>query len=209
MLTNKNPIVVSAPSGAGKSTIINSLLSYYSELGFSISSTTRPPRGTEKDGNEYYFLSEDVFLEKIRDNSFLEWAKVHGNYYGTEKKEIDRIWAQGKIPIFDVDVQGAEQLRLVLPEALYIFIIPPSLKVLHKRLTDRKTDLEETIRIRIKNARHEMKKYDLFDYIIINDDLEIAESKIRAVIEAYACRTARLKDHLELLLEDNNDNTPG
>jgi len=207
MLTNKTPIVVSAPSGGGKSTIINALLSDYEELTFSISTTTRAPRGDEQNGVEYYFSSKDDFLDKIDEKCFFEWAEVHGNYYGTEKKEIDRIWAQGKIPIFDVDVQGAEQLKRELPDALYIFIIPPSLKVLHKRLTDRKTDSEETIQLRIKNARFEMSKYAIFDFIIINDVLEEAIIKTKAVIEAGACRTVRLKDHMELLLEDNNDNT--
>jgi guanylate kinase len=208
MLKNSTPIIISAPSGAGKSTIIKQLIREYEKLEFSISSTTRPLRGKEIDGKDYYFIDKDSFSQKIVNEDFIEWALVHGNYYGTEKKEIDRIWAQGKIPIFDIDVQGAETLREKLPDALFIFIIPPSLEELYRRLKDRKTDSDDTIRLRINNARTEMKKYQIFDYIVVNDTLDEAVNDIKAVLKADTCKTIRLENYMELLLEENNDNTP-
>jgi guanylate kinase len=171
MRRNNLSIVISAPSGAGKTTIINELLAQYGELEFSISSTTRPMRNGEIDGKNYFFISEEEFIARRDNDEFFEWAEVHGNFFGTQKKEIDRIRALGKIPIFDVDVQGSRSMKGQVHDAIFIFIIPPSLKILEERLKNRNTDSPEQIALRLKNAVSEMRQYPLFDYIIINDDL--------------------------------------
>lgn len=197
---NNFSVVISAPSGAGKTTLINSIMKDQ-RFGFSVSTTTRSQREAEEKGKSYYFVSNDEFKEMIKAGEFVEWAMVHGNYYGTSKKEIDRIKADGKIPIFDVDVQGAKTLSEKIDDAVYIFIVPPSLEELNKRLQYRNTDPENQIKIRLGNAREEMTQFHLYDYIIVNDIIEDAIQRIKSVITAEFCKRDRISDNIKKLLE--------
>jgi guanylate kinase len=199
---NSLSFVISAPSGAGKTTLINMLLAADDRMGFSISTTTRQKRPGETEGSSYYFTDEAGFRALVDSGAFLEWAKVHGNYYGTAKKEIDRILNTGKIPIFDVDVQGARALRSTLDGAAFIFIVPPSRKVLELRLRHRKTDSEEQIQIRLRNAIKELHEYALYDYIVVNDDLDTALNQIRSIMTAEMCKKDRVSNIITGILED-------
>jgi guanylate kinase len=204
---NNLSVVISAPSGAGKTTLINRLLSADDRFEFSISTTTRPRREGEKAGRSYDFTDEAQFREMIGQDAFVEWAKVHGNYYGTSKKEIDRICCNGKIPIFDVDVQGARTLKCRLDSAVYIFIVPPSREVLESRLRNRKTDSEEQIQIRLRNAIKELGEYTQYDYIVVNDDLEVALNELRSIVTAELCKTDYVYHIITDILEESSDNS--
>lgn len=167
-------IIVSAPSGAGKTTIVQSLISKGLPLKFSISATSRPPRNNEINGKDYYFLNIDEFKNKIANNEFIEYEEVYpGLFYGTLKTEIDRIIADGKYPIFDVDVKGGIKLKNIFGEnALAIFIKPPNIEELEKRLKNRNTENEETLKKRIERAKFELSMEPYFDVTIINEDLD-------------------------------------
>ncbi|MDR1755856.1 MAG: guanylate kinase [Culturomica sp.] len=169
-------VIFSAPSGAGKSTIVRHLLRQVPELAFSISATSRPPRGREQDGKEYYFLSETAFQEQIDRGAFLEWEEVYpGCRYGTLRSEVERIWAEGKSVLFDIDVIGGLNLKKIFGDrALAVFIEPPSVETLHRRLIKRGTDSPEKICERIDKAKYEMSFADRFDTIVLNDRLEDA-----------------------------------
>ncbi len=201
-MPNSTYLIISAPSGAGKTTLINRLLSEYKEYEFSISSTTRSVRNGEIDGKDYYFISQEEFKKQILYNDFIEWAEVHGNYYGTSKKEIDRIEQAGKIPIFDLDVQGVRIIKEKLPGAVFIFIVPPSIDVLAERLKGRRTDSEEQINLRLKNAIEELKQYKLFDYIVVNDKLEEAIKELNSIVVAEKCKIDHSKDTVNRILEE-------
>lgn len=178
-------IVISAPSGAGKTTLCQKLLKDFPELVLSISSTTRAPRGTEKHGQEYFFLTHDEFQKKISEDRFAEWASVHENYYGTSKEVIEKAFTANRPVLLDIDVQGAEQLRKSYPDqSLLIFISPPNLKVLEARLRARKTDQEETIQRRLKNAALELTAAKNFDAVIVNENLEVAYAELQNVLKA-------------------------
>ncbi len=192
-------IVISAPSGAGKTTIIRRLLENNAQLAFSVSTTTRPERKGEKAGIHYYHVSRVEFEKMIAEEAFVEWAEVHDNYYGTTKKEIDRIKGKGRIPIFDVDVQGAGSLKEKLSDALFVFIVPPSLQILESRLRSRKTDSDEQIMVRLQNARKELQQHHLFEYIIINDNLDEAVEKCSSIITAEKCKIGHNKELIENL----------
>lgn len=196
-MRNSLEIVVSAPSGAGKTTLIRNLLKINSELKFSVSTTTRERRSDETEGESYYFVSEEEFNGLIEKDEFIEWAPVHGNYYGTTKKEVDRIRNSGHIPIFDVDVQGSRSLREKMPSAVFIFIVPPSLEVLEKRLRDRKTESEESIQTRLKNAREELREYRKFDYIIINKSFDEAADSFHSIVKAEFCKRERMAAYID------------
>ena len=172
----KKAIIFSAPSGAGKTTIVNHLLDRGLNLDFSISACSRAPRGNETNGKEYYFLSSEEFKEKIKQNLFVEWEEVYSDmYYGTLKSELERIWKQKKQVIFDVDVDGGISLKKYFKDqALSIFIEPPSIEVLKQRLENRNTDSKENISKRLAKAKEEINKKDNFDIIITNDELENA-----------------------------------
>jgi len=180
-------VIISAPSGAGKSTIVKHLLESSINLEFSISATTRAPRGEENNGKEYYFLSVKEFRSKIRKSEFIEWEEVYkGQLYGTLKSEIKRIWENGNHVLFDVDVKGGINLKNIFKlEAISIFIMPPSIKELKKRLIKRGTDDAEKIKIRIAKAEEEMKLADQFDNIVINDYLEQAENKVYNIVASF------------------------
>lgn len=180
-------IIISAPSGAGKTTLVQHVLSKFSQLEFSISCTTRTSRGNEIDGKDYYFISLEDFKEKIKNEEFIEFEEVYqGKFYGTLKSEIDRIWLKNKIVIFDVDVEGGMRIKKLFPEnSLSIFIAPPSIDELENRLRRRNTDSEETIKVRVQKAEYELNFASSFDKVIINDDLEQAKKEIEETLINY------------------------
>lgn len=182
---NNKVVIFSAPSGAGKSTIVSHLLNRFPELEFSISATSRAPRGQERHGVEYYFYSSDEFRRLIADDCFVEYEEVYaGSFYGTLKSEVDRIWEKGNTIIFDIDVQGGVNLKKFFGEkALSVFIQAPSVEVLRSRLIGRGTDTEEAIERRVAKAASEMEFADgKFDYVLINDDLQTAKDEAEKVI---------------------------
>jgi len=185
-------LIISAPSGAGKTTILQKIMATVSGLAFSVSHTTRGPRPGETNGVDYHFISHKTFQKMRDDNAFLEWAEVHGNFYGTSRHEVDRLLDQGKDVILDIDVQGAMQVRnnAGIP-SVSLFIMPPSLAELEKRLRGRATDAEDTIRLRLNNARREMREADQYDHMIVNDTVEDAVDMVRAVILAERSRKRR------------------
>lgn len=181
-------LVLSAPSGAGKSTLVARLRAEFPGFAYSISCTTRAPRAGEEDGVQYHFLTREDFLAKREAGFFAEWAEVHGNFYGTPKGPVEAELARGRDMLFDIDVQGALQLKKVFPQALYVFILPPSREVLERRLRGRGTDSEESIAKRMGNALGELRQAAHFDYHIVNDDIEEAADELRAVYVAGRAR---------------------
>lgn len=180
-------IIFSAPSGSGKSTLVNYLLGIFPPLEFSVSCTTRKPRGEEKNGKEYYFLNIENFKDKIKNNEFVEYEEVYpGCFYGTLKEEVERIWKMGKIVIFDVDVKGGVNLKKYFKEkALSVFIKPPSVEVLYERLVSRGTDSQEVIELRVAKAKEELLYQNQFDKIIVNDVLEQAKEELYSQIKEF------------------------
>ena len=176
--------IVAAPSGAGKTTLVRLLLENDSGIGVSVSSTTRRPRPGEQDGREYHFVDVSRFLDMVSRGEFLEWAEVHGNYYGTSKCWIEAEMRAGRDVLLEIDWQGAQQVRKAFPGAIGVFILPPSMEALKDRLSDRGTDSAETIARRIAAARDEMRHVDEFDYVIINDDLQQALDNLLSVVRA-------------------------
>ncbi len=194
-----NLYVVAAPSGAGKTTLVRMLLGSESAVHLSISFTTRSPRPGEQNGREYHFVDAETFRGMIDRHEFLEWAEVHGNFYGTSKKWIADQLADGHDVLLEIDWQGAQQVRQLFPEAIGIFILPPSMAELTRRLTGRGTDSAEVISRRLAAAQAEMRHVGEFDYVIINDRLEQALDDLRAVVCAsrLACKAQRAR-HAEL-----------
>ncbi|MGB8358122.1 MAG: guanylate kinase [Bacteroidales bacterium] len=180
-------LIISAPSGAGKSTIVNHLLTSGFPLAFSVSATSRKPRGNEVNGREYYFITAAAFRKKIDAGEFVEWEEVYeGHYYGTLKSEIGRITKLGKIPLFDVDVKGGISLKKIFEkDALAIFIMPPSVEELKTRLIKRGTDSIDKINMRVEKASSEIRMADRFDKVIVNDDLDRACSEIETVVKEF------------------------
>ena len=180
-------IIFSAPSGSGKTTLVKHCLQKFPQLQFSISCTTRNPRGTEIDGVDYHFLSPEDFRVKINEGAFVEFEEVYADkYYGTLKSEVERIWDAGKVVIFDVDVKGGISLKKYFAEkALAVFIMPPSVAELELRLIARGTDDLETIKTRVQKATHEMTFKDQFDQIVVNQDLDAAKKDIENIIENF------------------------
>ena len=176
--------IVAAPSGAGKTTLVRLLLENEAGISVSISSTTRTPRPGENNGREYHFVDVQSFIEMVSRGEFLEWAEVHGNYYGTSKRWIEAEMAAGRDVLLEIDWQGAQQVRKVFPTAIGVFILPPSMEELKSRLADRGTDSAEIIARRIAAARDEMRHVDEFDYVIINDDLQQALGNLRSIVSA-------------------------
>ena len=180
-------IVVSAPSGAGKTTIVKHLLEVHDDFAFSVSATTRPKRSGEIEGVDYYYISPERFRKLIEEEAFVEWEEVYDNqFYGTLKSEIERIWALGKYIIFDIDVKGALNIKSIFnDQVLCIFVKPPSWEVLLKRLQDRKTEDLASIEKRIKKAKLELEFEDRFDYILVNDKLEVAFKEAEKVVSDF------------------------
>ena len=191
--------IVAAPSGAGKTTLDNLLLAQDSAIRLSISSTTRKPRPGEQDGREYHFVDVQTFLDMTRRGEFLEWAEVHGNYYGTSKNWIAAQMESGNDVLLEIDWQGAQQVRKAFPAAIGIFILPPSFAELQARLSGRGTDSAETIARRLAAAQDEMRHVDEFDYVIINDNLQQALEGLQAIVRASRLRyPAQSLRHVEL-----------
>lgn len=180
-------VIISAPSGAGKTTIVKHLLEKFPQLEFSVSACSRPKREGEKDGIDYYFISVEDFQQKIKENKFIEWEEVYPNrYYGTLKTEIERIWNKNHIVLFDVDVKGGINLKKIFQHnAISIFIAPPSIEILKERLIKRGTENEESLKIRIEKAAYETTFAKQFDYVIINDHLDIAIKEITEIVQKY------------------------
>ena len=180
-------VIFSAPSGAGKSTLVHYLLPKFRELSFSISATSRAPRGEEKHGQDYYFLSAEDFQKRAQNDEFLEWEEVYaGTYYGTLKSEVQRLWNEGKTVVFDIDVVGGLNLKKIFgPQALAMFVQAPSIQVLEQRLRGRGTDSEEKIAERLAKASTEMERAPEFDAIIINDELERAKAEAAETLENF------------------------
>jgi guanylate kinase len=186
------PLVLSAPSGGGKTTIAKLLLERRSDVGYSVSCTTRPPRNGERDGQDYHFLTRSVFEGRRDNGDFAEHAEVHGNLYGTLKSEVKRVFGSGKHLVMDIDVQGARQFVSSYPESVLVFLLPPSAEILVNRLTGRKTESPEATRRRLTGARDELAAVGQYQYVVINDDLERAYEQVAAIVEAEAVRHERV-----------------
>ncbi|SHH32701.1 guanylate kinase [Thermosipho atlanticus] len=184
--------VVSGPSGVGKTSIINSIIDKIDNVVFSVSCTTRPPRPGEVDGVDYFFVTEEKFLEMVQNSEFLEWAKVHGNLYGTPKKFVFENIDKGNKIILDIDVQGALQVKKNYDDAVFIFVAPPSYQVLKDRLLKRGTESPEALLKRLNNAKWELSKMIEFDYLIVNDDLEKSIQIMKSIIIGESYRTKRV-----------------
>jgi len=199
--TKGNLFVISAPSGAGKSTVCQRVLREMEGIAFSISHTTRSPRKGEVNGKDYYFISTEGFQHMIQANAFIEWAQVHGNLYGTSYAAVEGLLTEGMDVILDVDVQGKQNISRIFPDATSIFILPPSLEVLEQRLRNRATDDESTIAMRLKNAITEIQQAITYDFIIINNELEVAVEDLKAVIRSKRCATRRVLSNIPVILQ--------
>jgi len=199
-------IILSSPSGAGKTTLTRMLLGGCSELRFSVSHTTRPPRANEVDGGDYHFVDRTGFLELVAQGAFLEWAEVHGNLYGTSMAEVEsaRSTSGCRGMIFDIDYQGARQIKSKVTDVAAIFILPPSMHELQRRLRDRASETEETLQRRFAVAKREIEHYALFDYLIVNDDIQRAFDELRSVVVAERSRRQRRARLAESLLRTGN-----
>jgi guanylate kinase len=193
--------IVSAPSGSGKSTLVSRILTEVKDLMFSISYTTRKPRGSEKDGQSYRFVSRGEFEAMIARGEFLEWAQVFGNYYGTHRGILEVAQAEGKDLVLDIDVQGARQLKVTVPEAVTVFILAPSKQILEQRLRARGEDRDEVIKRRLKEAAEEIRNYGAYDYVLINRDLEESADVLGAIVRAERARRSRIEDRIKPILE--------
>jgi guanylate kinase len=184
-------LVLSAPSGGGKTTIAKNLLQARDDLAYSVSATTRPRREGERDGVDYHFLTRDEFLRRVEAGEFLEWATYAGNLYGTLRSEIDRIIGRGRTAVLDIEIEGARQIRASFPNSLHVFVLPPSADVLIGRLTGRNTEPAEVIRERITRAADELAAVAEYDYAILNEDLVLAVLQVAAILDAEARRVVR------------------
>ena len=183
-------VIFSAPSGSGKTTIVRRLLEQYTQFEFSISATSRAPRGQEQDGVDYYFLTPEAFAEKVKADAFVEWEEVYaGTSYGTLKSEVERIWSKGNVILFDVDVMGGINLKRIFGEdACSIFIMPPSVEELRRRLVGRATDTMEVIEKRVAKAEFEISKSPEFDHVVVNDVLESAVAETERIINDFLAK---------------------
>jgi len=204
MIKNRLLVVVSAPSGAGKTSLCRGAVTSVSQLVHSVSYTTRPPRSDEREGRDYFFLSEEDFTKKIEAGEFAEWARVHGHLYGTSRLFLEKHFQEGKDVILDIDVQGAAQLREKYPTGIFVFVLPPNMEKLELRLRLRKTDSEGEIQRRLQKAMAEIREYSKYQYLIINDELDVAIAALRSIIIAERCKVFRANlDLLKDLMEEN------
>jgi guanylate kinase len=208
------PVVLAAPSGTGKTTIAHRLVEGTGEFVFSVSATTRKPRKGERNGMDYEFMSREKFEAMAQRGEFAEWAEVHGNMYGTPRRNLEDATARGEFVVLDIDVQGARQIRVGFPEALLVFVIPPSAEVLVSRLTKRGTEADEEVVRRLRNARKELASATFFDHVVVNDDLERAVEEVRTVARGggqkrdgdVADRIAELTTEIDRVLEERYQN---
>lgn len=189
--------VISAPSGSGKTTVIKKLLKKLKTLYFSISFTTRKKRKGEMEGKDYYFISEDKFKKMIKNKELLEWANVHNNFYGTGKNEILKRIKKGQNVLLDIDIQGSIKIKKKYPESIHIFLLPPSYEELEKRLRGRGDLNEKNIKIRLKNAKKEIKKWKNYDYIVLNDNVKNAVDLISSIIKSNGQKTKMQKEKIK------------
>jgi guanylate kinase len=188
------PVVLAAPSGAGKTTLVRKLIERIPDLAFSLSATTRPPRPGERDGRDYHFVDDSAFDRMIARNDLVEWAVVHGRRYGTPRREVTGPMEAGRTVLLDIDVQGARQVKRIFPGALLIFVLPPSARELDRRLTDRASEDPEQRRRRLANARRELDAVTEFDYAIVNENVDRALDGVEAIVRAEWSRVARIPD---------------
>jgi guanylate kinase len=193
--------VISAPSGAGKTTLCKEIIDFFPSLRHSVSYTTRPQRPGEQDGIDYHFVTRTVFDSKIAQGAFAEWAEVHGNRYGTAIETLERFRSEGRDILLDIDCQGARQLKKSYRQGVFIFVLPPSLTELQRRLNGRNTDSPEVIARRIANARDEIREAVWYDYLVINDDFSQAFSELKSIVLAEGCRTSRQQAIISRILE--------
>jgi guanylate kinase len=193
--------IISAPSGSGKTTLVSRLLASVPGLLFSVSYTTRKPRGDEVDGESYHFVSREEFEAMIARDEFLEWAEVFGNYYGTHRGILEEAQAQGKDLVLDIDVQGARQLRSRIPEAVSVFILAPSRQILEQRLRARGEDREDVIERRLRDAAEEIRDYNRYDYVLVNRDLDESDATLSAIVRAERVRRTRMEEQIRPILD--------
>ena len=194
--------VVSSPSGGGKGTLIRRMLEVVPDLGYSVSYTTRAPRNGEVNGREYFFVDRTKFEEMVAAADFLEWANVHGNLYGTSKRQVVDETTAGSDLVLEVDVQGAASVRQLPLESVSIFILPPSLEILRQRLLTRGTDTADQLELRLRNAPEELKQYSMFDYVIFNDDVDRASGQLAAIITAERAKLSRQEGLVKQIIEN-------
>ncbi len=204
-LPNTSIFVISAPSGSGKSTLVQRLLQDVPNLIFSISYTTRSPRGSERNGIDYNFITRDDFERRILAREFLEHAEVFGNYYGTSRLTLDRAIVEGKDMLLDIDVQGARQLKAALPEAVSIFVLPPSRHILEQRLRARSQDSDAVIQRRLRGAAREVRDYTQYDFVLVNRDLDECAKDLEAIVRTERLRRSRMEENIRSILESFED----
>ena len=192
--------VVSAPSGAGKTTILKRVLAHLHGVTYSVSHTTRPPRPGEVDGRDYHFVTHEEFRELIEKGAFLEWAQVHTDLYGTSREEVEQAVQRGEDVVLDIDVQGARSIRENYHGGVFIFIVPPSMEELERRLKKRGTETEATIHVRLENARRELEAMVEYDYIVVNDDLDLAVEVVKSIFLAERARRERVLPLVQAML---------
>ena len=193
--------IISAPSGSGKSTLVSRLMNEVEKLTFSVSYTTRAPRGNEVEGEDYCFISRAEFEERLARGEFLEHAEVFGNYYGTHKSALQIADNKGEDLVLDIDVQGAAQLKKRIPDAVTIFVLAPSREILEQRLRARSQDSDETIRRRLADAAREIRNYSLYDYVLVNNDLNLAAETLKSIVRAERVKRVRVEEKIRPILE--------
>ncbi len=200
-----NLIIISSPSGGGKGTLIKEVLKNVPQIGYSVSYTTRSARAGEADGRDYFFVGVEEFTLLIEAGEFLEYAEVHGNFYGTSVKQVLAETGAGRDVILEIDVQGAENVRAKIPEAISIFILPPSFAVLRARLVARQTERPEDLAVRLRNSIDEVREFERFEYVVVNDEKETAAANLQSIIFAERQKRNRQTERLQAILDSFED----